>query len=454
MRHASETIKWQQRHKGNTALQMRISPNIKKGIANAAVILIMSAFFGCAQNTISPAGNNEALSAADTSKHAAVMTGLDVLERDGFRQLAGKRIGLITNHSSVNRKGENAAEAMSKAGNIKLKKIFSPEHGFKGTENEGMRIENSTDAATGLQIISLYGKNRLRPSQEMLQGIDVLVFDIQDIGARFYTYLTTMGYAMEEAAKAGLTFAVLDRPNPIGGITEGPILEDGISKFTAYFKVPARHGLTAGEMALFHKNSAQPGTPLASLNLKIIKAEGWNRNMFFKETGIKWTNPSPNIRETDAETLYPGIGCFEASNLSVGRGTEIPFLWFGAPWLDGKKLATQLNEIKLPGLSFSPLAQKPDRSVHEGKECGGVRINVKDQKAVRALDLLVWISYYLKKNHPNDFKFRENEIRDMTGSSDLFNMLEAGKSPADIIKIYRKASDEFEKRTQNIRLYE
>ena len=382
-----------------------------------------------------------------------ILTGLDVLERDGFRHIAGKRAGLITNHSSVNLKGENAADVLSRSKKIKLVKIFSPEHGFRGIENEGVKIENSTDPATGLPVISLYGKNRLRPAQEMLKDIDVLIFDIQDIGARFYTYLATMGYAMEEAAAAGISFAVLDRPNPIGGITEGPVLDDGISKFTAYYKVPARHGLTAGEMALFHKSRAPKGSQLASLNLQIIKTENWNRNIFFNETGIKWTNPSPNIRETDAEVLYPGIGCFEASNLSVGRGTEIPFLWFGAPWLDGKKLSAQLNADRLAGVSFSELKQTPDRSVHKGIECGGVKITVTDQKAVRAMDLLVHISWHLKKNHPEDFKFREKEIRDMTGNSALYDMLEAGSRPEEILKTYRKSSSQFVEDTAGIRLY-
>ena len=382
-----------------------------------------------------------------------VLTGLDILERDGFRQIAGKRAGLITNHSSVNLKGENAADVLSRSRKIKLVKIFSPEHGFRGIENEGVRIESSTDTATGLPVISLYGRNRLRPTQEMLKDIDVLVFDIQDIGARFYTYLTTMGYAMEEAARAGIDFVVLDRPNPIGGITEGPVLEDGISLFTAYYRVPARHGLTAGEMALFHKSRATEGSPLAQLNLRIIKMENWNRNIFFNETGIKWTDPSPNIREPAAEVLYPGIGCFEASNLSVGRGTDIPFLWFGAPWLDGRKLSAQLNADRLPGVSFTELSLIPDRSVHKGIKCGGVKITVTDQKAVRALDMLVYISWHLKKNHPADFHFREKEIRDMTGTSALYDMLEAGAGPEEILKIYRHSSAQFEVDTADIRLY-
>lgn len=382
-----------------------------------------------------------------------VLTGLDVLERDGFKQLDGKRVGIITNHSSVNLKGENAVDVLYRAKNVKLVKIFSPEHGFRGIANEGVRIENSIDQQTGLPVISLYGKNRLRPAPEMLEGLDVLLFDIQDIGARFYTYLTTMGYAMEEAAKAKLPFMVLDRPNPIGGIAEGPLLDDDISKFTAYYKVPVRHGLTAGEMALFHKGLHASKTPMASLDLTIIKAENWTKDMFFNETGIKWTNPSPNIRETDAEVLYPGIGCFEASNISVGRGTDIPFLWFGAPWMDGEKLSKQLNSKKLPGVEFSALKLTPDRSVFAGKECGGVKMTIKDQKAVKSLDIMAWAAYYLNKNHPKDFFFKEKEIRDMTGTDDLYRTIQSGETPEKLLKEYRRQSAGFLLYANKFRLY-
>ena len=426
---------------------------MKKTLYLTIIFLVSAAVFayGCSNSKANTQAETKTAAAAG---HKQVLSGLDVLERDGFRQLEGKRIGIITNHSSLNLKGENAVDALYKAKNVKLAKIFSPEHGFRGIANEGVRIENSTDPKTGLPVISLYGKNRLRPSPEMLEGIDILVFDIQDIGARFYTYLTTMGYAMEEAAKAKLPFVVLDRPNPIGGITEGPLLDDDISKFTAYYKVPVRHGLTAGEMALFYKGIAADKTSMASLDLTVIKAENWKKDMFFNETEMKWTNPSPNIRETDAEILYPGIGCFEASNLSVGRGTDIPFLWFGAPWLDGKKLADQLNEKKLPGVSFSELELTPDRSVFAGEKCGGVKITVNDQKAVRSLDILAWASHYLSKNHPDSFLFKEKEIRDMTGNNDLYRMFKSGQTPEKLLEKYRKESAGFNLYANKFRLYE
>ena len=419
------------------------------GIFLSAVV----AFSLCSCSNSAKKASYDGSKAAETVSAAKVLSGLDVLERDGFRQLEGKRIGIITNHSSVNLKGENAVDVLYRAKNVRLVKIFSPEHGFRGVGNEGARIENSTDDKTGLPIVSLYGKNRLRPTPEMLEDIDAIVFDIQDIGARFYTYLTTMGYAMEEAAKAKKQFIVLDRPNPIGGIMEGPLLEDDISIFTAYYRVPTRHGLTAGEMALFHKGLHASKTPMAALDLTIIKAEGWTRDMFFNETGIKWTNPSPNIRDTDAEVLYPGIGCFEASNLSVGRGTDNPFLWFGAPWLDGKKLAEQLNAMNFPGVRFSSKTLTPSRSVYSGKECGGVEITVTAQKSVRSMDIMAWAAYYLNKNHPNDFVFREKDIRDMTGNGDLYKMIQSGETPEKLLAQYRRESAGFNLYANKFRLY-
>lgn len=383
-----------------------------------------------------------------TPASAAVLTGLDVLERDGFAPLHGKRVGLITNHTSVNAEGRNAVDVFAAQTSFKLAAIFSPEHGFRGKEEGGVYIENAVDPATGVTVYSLYGKGRQRPLPEQLKDLDILVFDIQDIGARFYTYLTTMGYAMEEAAKAGLPFMVLDRPNPIGGRVEGPLLEPGVSFFTAYFPVPTRHGFTPGEMALFHKDSLK-----LDLDLSVIKLEGWNRGMFFDETGVPWTNPSPNIRDLDAEVLYPGLGCFEATNVSVGRGTDIPFHWFGAPWMKASKIAKKLNKAKLPGVKFSPLKLKPAKDVYEGKDCEGVLVEVTDQKAVRALDVFVHAAWLLRDYNEKEFVLKEVEIRKMTGSSDLFNLLADGRKPAEIIAAFEKSSAAFREAAPKFRLY-
>ncbi|OGR72516.1 MAG: hypothetical protein A2179_06900 [Elusimicrobia bacterium GWC2_63_65] len=382
------------------------------------------------------------------SVSALTLTGLDVLERDGFKLLAGKRVGLITNHTSVDQNGLNAVDVFHKAGNFKLAAIFSPEHGFRGTEEGGVYIASSTDPVTGVPVFSLYGKGKQRPSPGMLKDLDILVFDIQDIGARFYTYLTTMGYAMEEAAKAKLPFMVLDRPNPIGGLVEGPVLDQGVSAFTAYFPVPARHGFTPGEMALFHKDDL--GLPL---DLTIIKLEGWTRDLFFDQTGVVWTNPSPNIRNVDAETLYPGLGCFEATNVSVGRGTSNPFLWFGAPWMKAGKIAKKLNKAGLAGVKFSVKRLTPDKDVYEGKLCEGVAVEVTDRPAVRALDIFTHAAYWLNKYNGKDFVMKPEEIRKMTGTGDLYDLLRSGARPAAVIAAFEKNNAQFKKAAEKYLLY-
>jgi uncharacterized protein YbbC (DUF1343 family) len=382
------------------------------------------------------------------SAASLTLTGLDVLERDGFRQLAGKKVGLITNQTSVDLKGVNAVDAFYKAGNFKLAAIFSPEHGFRGTEEGGAYIENSSDPVTGVPVYSLYGKNKQRPTPEMLRSLDVIVFDIQDIGARFYTYLTTMGYAMEEAAGAGIPFMVLDRPNPISGLVEGPVLEQGVNAFTAYFPVPTRHGFTAGEMALFHK--ANKNLPL---DLTVVKMEGWTRDLFFDQTGVVWINPSPNIRNVDAEVLYPGLGCFEAANVSVGRGTDRPFLWFGAPWMKAEKIAKKMNKAGLKGVKFTVEKLTPAKDIYEGKACEGIRIDVTDKASVRALDVFTEAAYWLRKYNGKDFTLKPEEIRKMTGSSEFYKLLEEGKKPAAIIAAFEKSSAAFRDGSVKFRLY-
>ena len=378
---------------------------------------------------------------------AITLTGLDILERDGFKQLAGKRVGLITNHTSVDLNGVNAVDAFHRAGNFKLAAIFSPEHGFRGTEEGGVYIASSTDPVTGAPVYSLYGKNQ-RPTPEMLKDLDVLVFDIQDIGARFYTYLTTMGYAMEEASKAGLPFMVLDRPNPIGGAVEGPVLEPGISFFTAYFPVPTRHGFTAGEMALFHKSSLN-----LPLDLTVVKMEGWTRDLFFDATGVVWTNPSPNIRNVDAEAMYPGLGCFEAANVSVGRGTDRPFLWFGAPWMKAGKILKKLDKAGLHGVKFSALRLTPSKDMYENKACEGIAVEVTDKASVRALDIFTHTAYWLRVYNGKDFALKPEEIRKMTGSGEFYRLLEAGEKPAGIIAAFEKSNAPFRAAAAKFRLY-
>lgn len=321
--------------------------------------------------------------AAAAPAQAALLAGIDVLERSDFELLRGKRVGVITNHTGSDYAGRSTVDLLFASKKLELVAIFSPEHGFRGDHRDGDPVGDTKDPATGLPIYSLYGKTR-RPTPAMLRGIDVLVFDIQDVGTRAYTYLSTMGMCMEEAAKLGIEFVVLDRPNPLGGERlEGPVLE-GPFDFTGYFPVPVRHGMTPGEMARLHASVKG-----LKLKLSVVPLQGWTRDALYDETAYPWINPSPNIRGLDAALLYPGFVGFESSPFSVGRGTDSPFLWFGAPGLDAEALARTLNAARLAGARFTAENRTPTLAPYAGQLCRGVRVEILDRKKVRSLDIFV-----------------------------------------------------------------
>ena len=293
-----------------------------------------------------------------------VAAGIDVLQAEGFQRLRGRRIGLVTNHTGLARSGATTIDALFKAEGVTLVALFSPEHGIRGTLDEKVPAEK--DQATGLPIHSLYGKT-LRPTDEMLASIDTLVFDIQDIGARFYTYETTLLYILEEAARRKIAVFVLDRPNPVNGFQiEGPALERDLLSFVGPFPMPIRHGLTMGELAKLFNAENKIGC-----DLTVVEMKGWKRDQWFDETGLRWVNPSPNMRNQIQATLYPGIGAIEGTNISVGRGTDTPFEQVGAPWIDGARLAAELNARRMPGVSFYPLAFTPSSSKLPGRALPG-----------------------------------------------------------------------------------
>ncbi len=302
-----------------------------------------------------------------------VLTGIDVLERDGFAPLKGRNVGLITNQTGLDRLGRSTLEILHDAPGVKLVAIFSPEHGLKGVLDE--RVADTTDPLTGLKVYSLYGQTR-RPTDEMLEGVDTLVFDIQDIGTRFYTYIATMGYAMEEAAKHGIRFVVLDRPNPITGTRVFGPVSDREGLFTGYDRIPLVHGMTVGELARMFNAERK-----INADLVVVPMEGWQRTMWYDETLLRWVNPSPNMRSLTEATLYPAIGLIESCNVSVGRGTDTPFELFGAPWIEERPLAARLNGLRLAGVRFIPYRFTPDASKFAGKECGGVQIVLMDRNS-------------------------------------------------------------------------
>ncbi len=375
-----------------------------------------------------------------------VLPGIDVIERDGFRQLAGARVGLITNHTGLNRDGRSTIHLLHRASNVELVRIFSPEHSLSGKLDTDV-IGDDVDSITGIPVISLYGEVR-RPTPAMLAGIDVLVFDIQDIGTRFYTYISTLGNAMIAAAENDVRFVVLDRPNPINGIAvAGPVLDDGLQSFVGFHTIPVRHGMTVGELAMLFNDELG-----LDLDLQIVRVEGWQRSEFLDNTGLAWVNPSPNMRSQRAALLYPGIGLLETTNLSVGRGTDTPFELIGAPWLDGPLLAKKLNALQLPGITFTAARFTPDASVFFNESCEGVRFTITDRALFEPLTAGLSIARQLLLDYPDDWQ-TERYIR-LLGNEATLRALLDGKSVAKIKAAYQSGLDAFIARRANYLLYD
>ncbi len=374
-----------------------------------------------------------------------VLTGIDVLERDGFKQLAGMRVGLVTNHTVRDRAGRLTLDVLYKAPNVKLVALFSPEHGIRATADE--KVSDSKDEQTGLPIYSLYGDTR-RPRPEQLKDLDALVFDIQDVGARFYTYISTLGYVMEEAAKAGRPVFVLDRPNPINGLqVEGPVADPDRLSFTAYHSIPVRHGMTIGELAQLFNQERKIGC-----DLRVVKMEGWRRAMWFDQTNLTWVNPSPNMRSLTEATLYPGVGLLETTNLSVGRGTDTPFEVVGAPWIDGQQLASYLNSQRIAGVRFIPLRFTPASSVFSGEECSGINIVITDRDKFRPVQNGLEIAVALRKLYPAQWKV-DDYLR-LLANGDTLERLKRGESTGDILRSWAAGLDSFQQNRRTVLLYE
>jgi uncharacterized protein YbbC (DUF1343 family) len=298
-----------------------------------------------------------------------VQCGIDVLVAEGFRPLRGLKVGLVTNHTGVTQDGKSTIDVLFHAPDVKLIKLFSPEHGIRGEVDAA--VSDGRDESTGLPIASLYGKER-KPRPEDLAGLDALVFDIQDVGARFYTFVSTLGLVLEAAAESKKQLFVLDRPNPIGGrAVSGPVRDEEFASFIAYHALPVRHGMTVGELALLYNAERKLGAQLS-----IIRCRGWNRDDLYDRTGLVWINPSPNMRSLTEALLYPGVGLLEATNLATGRGTDTPFERIGAPWIDPASFAAALAKAAVPGASFVPIYFTPRERQYAGQRCGGVQILV------------------------------------------------------------------------------
>lgn len=371
-----------------------------------------------------------------------VLNGIDVLVKQNFSPLKNLKLGLITNHTGQDRDRNPTIDLLKNAPGVQLVALFSPEHGIRGALDE--KITDSTDEKTGLPVFSLYGETR-KPKAEHLQDLDALVFDIQDIGCRFYTYVSTMGLAMEAAAENHKKFFVLDRVNPItGSMVDGPVLE-GKTSFVGFHQIPLRHGMTVGELAkMFREERNCPA------ELTVIQIENWTRDQWFDETALPWTNPSPNMRNLTEAILYPGIGLLESA-VSVGRGTDIPFEVIGAPYINDVALAEELNQAGLPGIRFVPIRFTPKASVYKDQECGGVYILLTDRDLCRVVDAGLLIASTLQKRYPTQFKL--DKISHLLLHPGTLEALRAGKSIADIRVAWQKDLNGFEDRRAKYLIY-
>ncbi len=373
---------------------------------------------------------------AGKSDVQGTLAGIDVLERDGYSLFKGRKVGLLTNQTGILRDGRRIPKAMQDA-KVELTTLFSPEHGLYGVLDQS-EIGDGKDSETGLPVYSLYGDVR-RPTPEMLRDVDVFVFDIQDVGVRFYTYVSAMCSAMQAAADLGKSFVVLDRPNPIGGeVVSGPGLDAGRESYVAFFQTPIRHGATVGEIALLYANETR-----LNLDLTVVPCENWSRGQYFDETGLTWVNPSPNMRSLTEALLYPGIGIPEFTNISVGRGTETPFELIGAPWIDAEDLAAKMNAENLPGVEFEPVRFTPTASKYANVEVAGLRFKITDRDAFRAVETGVALMSRLKNDYPD--KWERKNANTLLLNDETLEAIEAGKPISEIAPLWMPEIERFKK---------
>jgi uncharacterized protein YbbC (DUF1343 family)/CubicO group peptidase (beta-lactamase class C family) len=372
------------------------------------------------------------------------LAGIDGLRAEKFARLKGKRVALVTNHTGRAIDGTPTIDLLAAADGVKLVALFSPEHGIRGELDE--KVGDSTDTKTGLPVYSLYG-TRTRPTVEQLKDVDVIVYDIQDIGCRFYTYISTLGGVLESAAEANCPVLVLDRPNPLGGVSvAGPMRDPVKPVFVAYHDLPVQHGMTVGELARLFNAERK-----FNAKLDVVAVDGWHRADAHERTGLPWRNPSPNMRHLTAAFLYPGVGLLETTNVSVGRGTERPFEWVGAPWVDARKLQANLAARNLPGVAFGPETRTPTGSVHKGVPCTGLDIYVLDRAKLDAVTLGLHLAAALREVHPKEWN-PKNFNRLLVNQS-VYDAIVAGQSPAAALAPTLAGTAAFRERRQPFLIY-
>jgi len=370
-----------------------------------------------------------------------VETGVDVLLRDPEAFVDDSSVGLITNQSATTGGLTPTYEALHSHPAVRLRALYSPEHGLYGDVQDATPIGHHIDEGTGLRVYSLYGEVR-GPTVEMLEGVDLLLFDLQDVGARFYTYASTLTHALEAASEAGIPLILLDRPNPITGIyIEGKVLERGYESFIGLHRIPIRHGLTLGELALLANEAI-------GAELRIIPLEGWRRDMWFDETGLPWVPPSPNMPTLETAAVYPGTCLFEGTNLSEGRGTTRPFEMIGAPWIEPHRWARRLNALGLPGVRFRPCRFRPTFSKYAGERCGGIQLHILDRELFRPVETALHMLHSLRELWPGRLQWLPSEegpplIDLLYGGGDLREALEGGEAVEEVVEGWRGDLDRY-----------
>ncbi len=385
--------------------------------------------------------------------------GADILLSEKFNLIKNKNIGVVTNHSAILNNAVHLVDTLNNISNIKIIALFGPEHGIRGNAPDGQTIKDGIDTKTNIPIYSLYGKNR-KPTKEMLRNIDVLIFDIQDIGARYYTFISTLYYTMIAAAENNIQIIVLDRPNPIGGIiVDGPIRKKEFKSFVAIAPIPIQHGMTIGELANLFNEEGWLGDNLKA-DLIVVSMKGWKREMLFNECNSKWIKPSPNIPNLNTAIVYPGMCLLEGVNVSEGRGTNSPFLTFGAPYINSTELIKELDQLPHDGLELSKISFTP-RSIenmskypkYKNVKCNGIKLRITNQKNVRALRFGVEVLYAIHKLYPSEFKFRKNWLDKLFGDTYLTEMIKNNSSPKQIFEMWSSDINEFKKLRKKYLLY-
>ena len=398
-------------------------------------LLIWASAVSCTrQESAAGAGKNE----------PAVRTGADQLfDEPYYSWIKGRGLGLITNQTGVNSELEGLPNLLSSHDEINLVALFGPEHGIYGEAEAGDNVAERSD------IYSLYGEHQA-PTPEMLEGVEVLIYDIQDVGARFYTFISTMYECMKAVSGTGIEFIVLDRPDPIGGLrVDGPVLEEGFESFVGIYSLPNRYGLTSGELAILLKEETN-----LDLDLKVVPVKGWSRSQDFSDYGKEWINPSPNMPGFKAALSFPGFCLVEGTNLSEGRGTTKPFEYFGAPWIDSIALAQKINSLGLPGLKFRPQMFTPSFSKHQGEACGGVQLHITDKDVFQPVTSALHFIKSVQEMYPDEFSFREDGFDRLCGNSWVRTMLQEGAEVKDIEARWQEKLDDFKTTREKYLLYQ